>query len=217
MQEDTEQITRQRIESVIDLSDKQVLEIGCGNGRVTAMLVDRVQSIVGVDPDQARIAEAGERLPGIDLRVGSGQSLDFPEQSFDLVLFTLSLHHQDSRQALEEGKRVLRRNGWLLALEPALDGEVQLLSKFFHDESPALIYARQAVKNCSLELEDTDVFYTRWIFRDREELYAYHFEYYQKDFDPETVRRMDEFLGCKAEAKPLVLKDKLVMYSLKKH
>lgn len=217
MQEDTEQVTRQRIESSLDLAGKQALEIGCGNGRVTAMLADRVRSIVGVDPDQGQIAEARERLPGVDLRVGSGELLDFPEQSFDLVLFTLSLHHQDSRQALKEARRVLRREGRLLVLEPALDGEVQLLSHLFHDESPALIYARQAVKSCSLQLEDTDVFHTRWIFCDRDELYAYHFAYYQKKFDLETVRRMDAFLGAKVKSRPLILKDKLIMYSLQKH
>ncbi|MCF8109234.1 MAG: class I SAM-dependent methyltransferase [Desulfohalobiaceae bacterium] len=216
MQEDAEQITRQRIESWIDLSGKQVLEVGCGNGRVTAMLADRVGSLVGVDPDQDQVAEARARLPEMDLRVGSGERLDFPEQSFDLVLFTFSLHHQDSRQALEEGRRVLRKKGWLLAVEPALDGEVQLLSNLFHDESPALIYTRQAVKNCSLLLEDTDVFHTRWLFQDREELYAYHFAFYQRDFDPETVRQIDAFLGAKVESRPLILKDKLVMYCLQK-
>lgn len=216
MQEDREGITGQRIESFIDLQDKRVLEVGCGNGRVTSMLVDRVGSIVGLDPDQNTIAQARDSLPGIDFRVGSGQALDFPDQSFDLVLFTLSLHHQDSLPALEEAARALKAKGWLLVIEPALDGEVQQLSTVFEDEAPALIYARQAVRHCSLRLEDTDVFSTQWIFADREELYAYHFQYFHRKFDPELCRQMDEFLGWKVESSPLVLKDKLIMYCLKK-
>lgn len=215
MVEDQEQITRQRIEKIVSLQDKEVLEIGCGQGRVTSMLANNRCGLVAIDPDQEQIAKARERWPGIDFRVGSGHDLEFADDSFDLVLFTLSLHHQQSNIALKEAGRVLRQNGKILALEPALDGEVQVLSTLFEDEAPALIYARQAIKECALCMEDTDIFHTTWVFEDLEELYAYHFAYYQREFDRDTAKRVDEFLGEKADSKPLLLKDKLIIYTLK--
>ncbi|MCF8105171.1 MAG: class I SAM-dependent methyltransferase [Desulfohalobiaceae bacterium] len=215
MIEDREQVTRQRIEKLVDLRGKQVLEIGCGQGRVTSMLIQDAGRIVAIDPDRSRIARARESLPGADFRVGTAQNLDFEDNSFDLVLFSLSLHHQESNTALEEAGRVLRQDGRALVLEPALDGEVQTLATLFEDEAPALIYARQAIKGCSLGVEDTEVFYTEWVFEDLKELYNYHFEYYNQEFAPEIARRIDEFLGEKVDSRPLILKDKLIIYSLK--
>ena len=215
MIEDQDQVTRQRLEKLIDLQDKKILEIGCGQGRVTSMLIRNTDRIVAIDPDQRQIDRARKDLSGVDFRVGTGQDLQFEDNSFDLVLFSLSLHHQESTTALKEAERVVGQQGRVLVLEPALDGEIQTLSTLFEDESPALIYARQALKGCPLCVEDTEVFYTEWVFEDLEDLYSYHFEYYNQEFDPKTARRIDEFLGEKVDSRPLILKDKLIIYSLK--
>jgi len=51
-------------------------------------------------------------------------SQDFPDGHFDLVVFTLSLHHQQSSLALGEAVRVLRKGGRVVIVEPKNGGEV---------------------------------------------------------------------------------------------
>ena len=54
----------------------------------------------------------------VDLRVGDAQALEFADESFDSVVFTLALCSiPDDRKALRETKRVLRPDGRLLLLE----------------------------------------------------------------------------------------------------
>lgn len=54
----------------------------------------------------------------VDLRVGDAQALQFADQSFDTVVFTLSLCSiPDDRKAIGEANRVLRPGGEVLLLE----------------------------------------------------------------------------------------------------
>ena len=99
---------------LVDVSGKEVLEIGCGDGRITSQLMGKTKSLVAIDPDLESIAEATIHARGSDVRIGSGEHLEFPSACFDVILFTLSLHHQDSRLALREAERVLRDQGRVL-------------------------------------------------------------------------------------------------------
>jgi len=42
---------------------QHVLEIGCGNGRVTWRYADKAAHVTGIDPDASQIALAREQLP----------------------------------------------------------------------------------------------------------------------------------------------------------
>ncbi len=54
----------------------------------------------------------------VELRLGDAQALDFPEESFDTVVFGLCLCSiPDDRRAMAEAWRVLRPGGHLLLLE----------------------------------------------------------------------------------------------------
>ena len=51
--------------------------------------------------------------------------LDFQDESFDIVVFTLSLHHVPDLEmitAINEAIRVVKRDGHIVFLEPATDG-----------------------------------------------------------------------------------------------
>ncbi len=68
-----------------------VLEIGCGDGRLTRKYADLPQRIVGVDLLNALPRTGAEPLPEpISMAAASGVYLPFPPCRFDHVIFSLS-------------------------------------------------------------------------------------------------------------------------------
>jgi ubiquinone/menaquinone biosynthesis C-methylase UbiE len=98
-----------------------VLEIGIGTGQNLPYYPDGVR-LTGVEFSPAMLELARRRASElgreVDLRIGDAQALDFPDQSFDAVVCTLSLCTiPDDRKAVAESRRVLRPGGRLLLLE----------------------------------------------------------------------------------------------------
>jgi len=70
---------------------RRVLEIGCGNGRLTARYAHQAGSVVAIDTDEEAIAELIADLPQVDARAIGIADLEMPPQSVDIVLFAWSL------------------------------------------------------------------------------------------------------------------------------
>jgi len=217
VEQDRDCITLSKILQFTDLRDQEVLEIGCGDGRITSQLAGNAKRLVAIDPDAANIAEAKENMEGVGLRIGSGECLKFPSESFDVILFTLSLHHQDSRVALREAKRVLRDQGRVVILEPVNDGEIEQVCNFFQDETHVLQDVLRAIEASDFEVERSEVFYTYWEFENEHELYEWLFTYYQKPFDNTLAALIGELLGNKVKSPPIILQDKIMIVSLRKY
>jgi SAM-dependent methyltransferase len=96
----------------------QVLEVGCGPGRLSIRLArQHGLNVTGLDLDPAMVERAranANRLGNGDERrpsflVGDAASPAFPDGSFDLVVSTFSMHHwADPTAGLAEIARVLR-------------------------------------------------------------------------------------------------------------
>ena len=105
---------------------QRVLDVGCGTGyfaRLLARAVGPDGLVVGIDPSTEMIAHARRkagRAGNCQFRVGTAESLDFPDDHFEVVVSSLVLHHlpEDLRvPALREMRRVLRPGGTLLVAE----------------------------------------------------------------------------------------------------
>ena len=81
----------------IDLKGKRVLEIGCGDGRLTREIAPLAASVFAIEPDPMRVAD-GKRLTAdagitnVRFRVGSAVDLRVAAgETFDVAFFSWSL------------------------------------------------------------------------------------------------------------------------------
>lgn len=216
MKEESSQRIAEKILQFVDLKNLQVLEIGCGNGRITSLMVGKPKKLTAIEPDVEKIREAQEKIVGVDFRVGSGENLEFPEKCFDIIIFTLSLHHQDSRVALKEASRVLKDGGKILVIEPVNEGEVERVCSFLHNEDQATLEAQKSINESGLIIERSETFKAKWIFENKEILYNSVFEHHDMPFDDNTTMQISNLLGAKLETNPIILTDTMIIQSLKR-
>jgi len=93
---DPEQNELGALKSVADWSGKRVLEIGCGEGRLTQRLACLGASVHASDPDPELIRAARKNLPAkftklVRFSVGRAEYLKHADASFDTVVFAWAL------------------------------------------------------------------------------------------------------------------------------
>jgi ubiquinone/menaquinone biosynthesis C-methylase UbiE len=149
-----EDVVIRKIESYCRAKD--VLEIGCGDGSRLAEVVRTSNSWYGIDrdPDAVRQARASSDSAHVEFVEGRAETLAAPDGQYDVVLFTLSLHHigiEGSTRAIDEAVRVLRPTGKVLFLEPLPEGTFFDAEMRFGccdgDERKELAYAHYAMLN----------------------------------------------------------------------
>lgn len=103
----------------------RVLDFGCGRGEMSLELLAGGASVVGIDISSSYIeaaagaaAQAGHDKARYDFRVMDAHSLEFEDNTFDLVIGRGILHHLDYNRALSEVRRTLRPGGRAIFLEP---------------------------------------------------------------------------------------------------
>lgn len=93
---DPEQNEVRALERVTSWRRKGVLEIGCGDGRLTLRLARLGAFVQAIDPDATLIRTARRKLPKrfanrVRYHVGNAEHLDHANESFDLAVFAWSL------------------------------------------------------------------------------------------------------------------------------
>jgi SAM-dependent methyltransferase len=111
-----------------------VLDVGCGPGALTAELVRRLgpDAVAAVDPSEPFVTAAGDRHPGVDVRMASAEDLPYPDGTFDASLAQLVVHFMaDPVVGLAEMARVTRAHGVLAACVWDFAGERAPISTFW--------------------------------------------------------------------------------------
>jgi predicted RNA methylase len=79
-----------------DFRGCRVLELGCGDGRLTLGIAAEAASVLAFDPDREAVERARQSLSAelaerVTYRVASGKEIELEPLSFDLVVFSWSL------------------------------------------------------------------------------------------------------------------------------
>jgi 2-polyprenyl-3-methyl-5-hydroxy-6-metoxy-1,4-benzoquinol methylase len=116
---------------VMDLALKQfqspnqkLLDFGCGAGEFSLLYGKIGYEVSGVDlcPENISIAKARARRYDMEDRVqfstGLAERLDYPDETFDVIVGVDILHHVDVNKAIAECQRVLKKGGVAIFHEP---------------------------------------------------------------------------------------------------
>jgi len=112
------QAVHKRLLEYVELPDNpNVLDLGCGTGRLLHRLATQFPALqgTGLDLSSQMLRQARQRnqhRPRLIFKQGNAESLPFTEGQFDAVFNTISfLHYPQPQQVFSEVSRVLRQGG----------------------------------------------------------------------------------------------------------
>jgi SAM-dependent methyltransferase len=158
-----------KAEALLDLAERQLprgpiraLDVGCGDGRLDAML-EPLGELHGVDVTPEMVAAAAETAPHGRFQIADGTRLPYGDGAFDLTFTVCALHHvgPPERPAyLGELARVTRAGGLVVVFEhnPVNPLTRLVVSRCAFDEGVVLVGRRRLgrlAREAGLTVEET--------------------------------------------------------------
>jgi ubiquinone/menaquinone biosynthesis C-methylase UbiE len=106
-----------------DFTPGDVLDIGCGTGRLLRRLGKRWPSanLFGVDIAEGMLAQARQMTPSASFYLAPAEQVPLMDASIDLVTSTTSFHHWSGQaQGIRQARRVLRQGGLFILADMSL-------------------------------------------------------------------------------------------------
>ncbi len=123
-------------EFALDGSRQSLLDIGCGDGLLSARLHQFFTSVVAIDADSSAIALAKATFAnrtGLDFRSGNAENASEvlrEDEIFDCIVSVLALHHMQTDQVLAAAKRHIGPKGRIIIVDIYADDKRSFLSYF---------------------------------------------------------------------------------------
>lgn len=121
-------------------SASHVLDVGCGTGNYTVAIEKALGcSCWGIEPSEQMLAKARERTQSAQFKLGKAESLDYSDESFNLVFSVDVIHHVVDRAAhYREAYRVLKKGGKVCTVTDSED--------IIRRRQPLSVYFPESVK-----------------------------------------------------------------------
>lgn len=107
----------------LDAPVERALDIACGTGQSTTPLQSIARHVIGSDRSIAMLAEARRQI-GFDFVAAGAEQQPFASASLDLITVALAFHWFDRAAFLNEVRRLLRPNGWLVIYNNSIYGRM---------------------------------------------------------------------------------------------
>jgi len=113
------------------------VDLGCGTGELLLKLLDKSETVIGVDHSTQMLKMARLKLDAenatarSDLRLGELEHLPLRDQESDVAVINMVLHHIPLPQAgIQEANRILRPGGTLIIADFAKHAREDIREKF---------------------------------------------------------------------------------------
>jgi len=173
------------------LPGQRWLDVGCGNGAFTDLVMDNSAPIEmhGIDPSEGQLSFARERLAGRRAVFQQGDAMDLPfeDACFDIAIMALVIHFvPDPARAVAEMARVVRPGGTVASYVWAYDQALTPMDPFDAEFAAAGVPAppppsldavpfpalRRLWTDAGLEAIETQVIVAERSFTDFDELWT---------------------------------------------
>jgi SAM-dependent methyltransferase len=140
-----------------DVRDKEVVEYGCGMGRMSILLARSGAKVSAFDISEASVEVAREQAhqygveSQISFAVAVAEALPYPDASFDLAFGSAVLHHLDPTIAAPELARVMKPGARGAFTEPLGTNPAV---KFVRDHIP---YPHKHERGADIPLRHSDI------------------------------------------------------------
>lgn len=176
---------KKKVLSLVDVKDKVILDVGCGDGRYCEIFKEECQKYIGIDIDGDLILQNNQKNQDKNVFYECANIASYSgEDKFDIIILSLSFHEIDIKEqgiALLNMLKLLNQDGKIIILDPALDRDsfqglwnvaYENLKLFNHDYvvKHAKEVIQQAVENGQCKIVGSDTLDIKFEFESLEEI-----------------------------------------------
>jgi len=143
------------IDQCLQPDSQFLIDAGCGNMHLSKALAARGAHVFAIDPDplQAEKNRAADVIANVGFTETGADQIPVENQSVDGILFPYSLHHVPANlyeAVFSEALRILRPDGFVYIMEPVASGDLNEVTRLFHDEAQVRDAAQHAIETLGM-------------------------------------------------------------------